>query len=77
MCDVVWCAAWRACIMACRYYVLCSEKHNVAGQMYRVPSTASQLTPEPTSEHVSDLSVACGDDESGAVVVAQGLCPHA
>lgn len=46
------------------YYVLCSEKHDVAGQMYRFDPATKQI------KHVGDLTDACG--ESAMKAIAQG-----
>lgn len=46
------------------YYVLCSEAHDVAGQMYCFDPATRQI------KHVGDLTEACG--EKGMKAVAQG-----
>ena len=46
------------------YYVLCSEAHNVAGQMYSFDPAAKKIT------HLGDLTEACGEKDAKAV--AQG-----
>ncbi|MEN6458853.1 MAG: hypothetical protein ABFC63_07975 [Thermoguttaceae bacterium] len=46
------------------YYVLCSEKHDVAGQMFRFDPATKKIA------HVGDLTEACGEKQMKAV--AQG-----
>ncbi|OQB84535.1 MAG: Inosose dehydratase [Planctomycetes bacterium ADurb.Bin126] len=48
------------------YYVLCSEAHDVAGQMYCFDPATGKI------RHLGDLTEACG--EKGMKAVAQGKC---